>query len=41
MKRSINKIYNTIVNYLIESFHMAKNKIKRKLKKLKDRKSVV
>ena len=30
MKRSINEIYNTIVNYLIESFHMLKNKTKRK-----------
>ena len=35
MKRSINEIYNTIVNYLIESFHMVNNKIKRKLKDLK------
>ena len=34
MKRSINEIYNTIVNYLIESFHMVNNKIKRKLKRL-------
>ena len=29
MKRSINEIYNTIVNYLIESFHMLKNKTKK------------
>ena len=37
MKRSINEIYNTIVNYLIESFHMLKNKTKRKLKKVKNK----
>ena len=37
MKRSINEIYNTIVNYLIESFHMVNNKIKRKLKRLKNK----
>lgn len=37
MKRSINEIFNTIVNYLIESFHMANNKIKRKLKRLKNK----
>lgn len=37
MKRSIIKIYNTIVNYLIESFHMSKNKIKKKIKRLKNK----
>ena len=37
MKRSINEIYNNIVNYLIESFHMVNNKIKRKLKRLKNK----
>lgn len=35
MKRSINKIYNTVINYLIESFHMTKKYIKRKYKKIK------
>ena len=37
MKRSINKIYNTVINYLIESFHMAKKKVKRKLKRYKNK----
>ena len=37
MKESINKIYNTVINYLIGSFHAAQKVIKRKFKKVKNK----
>ena len=35
MKESINKIYNALINYLIDFFHVAKKRFKRCYKKIR------
>ena len=35
MKESINKIYNALINYLIDFFHIAQKRIKKCYKKIR------
>ena len=35
MKESINKIYNALINYLIDFFHIAQKRIKKRYKKIR------